>query len=239
VEGGVLLGGFNGFSEYHTVLAGVSADESRFISSYPVGEGAIIDVGANLGLFSLLVATRLNERLVCAIEPNPSTFSSLSQNVERNGRMNIRCFQCAIAEHDGVVKFATSEHARANASIAGERSLALGTISVPCFTLDMFCKRDNIDQIALLKIDVEGHETSVLSGAARVLGSIRPAIVYFEVCPALTRLAGFDPVGPAAVLSDHGYKLNRFGLGGRLEPVAFQSAADVERVENWVAVLSS
>lgn len=176
---GVALGGFNGFSQYHSVSRGITIDEALFVVGQSFGLGAIIDIGANLGLFSLLLAKQIDNRPIHAIEPNPSTFDSLRANVEANGRKNIACYKCAIADYDG------------------------------------------------------------LRGAARILASVRPPVVYFEVCPDLTRAAGFDPNGPAKLLTEFGYELNRIGPRGRLQRVGAGTAAEVERVENWVAVRSS
>src|SRR5262245_48371710 len=114
----VTLGGFNGFSEYHTVASGVSAVESNFLTNLSLaGEGVVLDVGANLGLFSLLISKQDRTRRIFAFEPHPSTFAALQANISRNGRHNIACFKIAIAGHNGAVQFASREHGRANASI--------------------------------------------------------------------------------------------------------------------------
>ena len=234
---GVNLSGFNGFSEYHSVAGGVSKDELTFIEIFPFGEGAFIDVGSNLGLFALLLNKRFRDRKVIAFEPNPSTFSALKKNVMRNGASQVECHQNAIADCNGSVTFSVREYARANASISNDRRQISGEdIRVPCITLDAFCKNHGISHIALLKVDVEGFESLVFKGAAAVLEHIRPGVIYFEVCPGLTRAAGFDAIGPAQHLMDHGYVLYRLDNGGELQPVDVMAASIVDHVENWVAI---
>jgi FkbM family methyltransferase len=234
---GIRLGGFNGFSEYHSAIRGVSIDELAFIEHHPFDDGVVIDVGANLGLFSLLVTRRFADRRVIAFEPNPSTFSALKQNILRNGANHVDCRQDAITDKDGFVMFSASEHARANASISSSGAQAsAGEIRVSCTTLDTFCAAHAIRRIALLKVDVEGYESLVFRGAATVLSDIRPGVIYFEVCPDLTRAAGFEAAGPARYLADRGYALHRVGAGGGLHTVHAEAASAVARVENWVAI---
>lgn len=234
---GVRLGNFNGFSEYYSVVAGVSHDELAFIERYPLGDGVIIDVGANLGLFSLLLNKRLKDRRIIAFEPNPSTFSALEKNISRNGAKHVECYRKAITNFDGFVSFSVREHARANASISnGVTQPSAGEIRVPCYTLDTFCRAHAISRIALLKVDVEGYESLVFEGAAGVLSDIRPGVIYFEICPILTSAAGFDAADPARHLADRGYTLHRVSANGRLEPIAANAVSTVARVENWVAI---
>ena len=234
---GVKLGNFNGFSEYHSVRNGVLADELAFLSSYPFGDGTIIDVGANLGLFSLLVNQRYRDRSIIAFEPNPSTFAALLSNVARNEATGISCHQVGIAAHDGFVSFAAREHARANASIRSETTMSQGDeVQVACTTLDTFCRSNTIDRIALLKVDVEGYETLVFRGAEKILTDVRPGVIYFEVCPSLTLCAGYDPSEPARHLLALGYDLFRLAADGQLSPVDANACAAVRCVENWVGI---
>jgi len=234
---GVRLGDFNGFSEYHSVASGVQKHELAFINGHSFGEGDIIDVGANLGLFSLLINKRFPKRRLISFEPNPSTFTSLKNNILRNQADAIECHQIGIADHDGYISFAVREHARANASISAETpERAAGAISVPCAKLDTFCMTQRVKRIALLKVDVEGFEALVFRGAQRVLADVRPGAIYFEVCPGLSRLAGFEAAETARYLADWGYALHRFGASGELEHVEANAAGSVACVENWVGI---
>lgn len=231
---GVELGHFNGFSEYHSVVRGVSVAEKAFLQDYAFGPGAIIDVGANLGLFALLMSRRYPARAIHAFEPSPTTFAALRGNLARNRAVNIQAHQVAVTNHDGLVSFSVREHARANSSIHAEGTTG-PSIEVRCVTLDSFMAATGVKQIALLKVDVEGYEPAVLDGAARLLARYRPGVIYFEVCHALARDAGFDPADAAHYLVDRGYRLHRLTTAGTLEPVEPAAAHDIV-VENWVGV---
>lgn len=230
--GDVTLGGFNSFSEYHTVAATFSDLERSFLSNVMLADGAIIDVGANFGLFSLLVADREPSRRILALEPNSSTFAALAANIARNNRENVECFQLAIADHDGLVNFDCKEHARANAAISVEEELHS---SVACQTLDAFCEHQQISNIALLKVDVEGFESLAFKGARRTLIGRRPALIFFEVCPVLAKAAGFGAADAVRLLVEHGYRLSRFGPAGTLEDAGPDNVAEIAGFENWIA----
>ncbi len=114
---GVRIGNFNSFSEYHSVPRGISAAELAFLRRHDFGDGVIIDIGANLGLFSLVLRDRFPERRIIAFEPAPSTFAALSRNAARNGAVNMECRQLAVSDRDGTTRFVMRENARANSSL--------------------------------------------------------------------------------------------------------------------------
>lgn len=137
-----------------------------------------------------------------------------------------------------MIDFVVRPKARANAAIATPEYSFLEGCSierVECRSLDSLVSELNLDKIALLKIDTEGHEMGVIEGAKKILSEVRPYAILFEVCPELTRRAGFDAEAPAAALEAAGYLLSRIGDGGRLEPVRPSDAAHVA-LENWVAL---
>ena len=81
---GLRIGGLSGFSEFHSCANFVNAAERRFLRDFPFDGWPILDVGANLGIFSLLLAKRLPENQIHAFEPNPSTFRAMLVNFMRN-----------------------------------------------------------------------------------------------------------------------------------------------------------
>lgn len=232
---GVRIGNFNGFSEYHSVSRGLSASELAFLRTYSFADGPIIDVGANLGLFSLVVRTRFPERRIFAFEPAPSTFSALQKNVSLNGAANIKCIPLAVSNHDGVTSFVVLEKARANSSLASGAIAHGQRIEIDCTTLDRFVEAERLTGIALLKLDVEGFERSVLAGAEHVFSAVRPAVVYFEICPTLARAAGHAPDDAAAFLEEKGYSLHRILQDGTLERAKRDDIRAIA-LDNWVAL---
>lgn len=233
VHEGIKLEGFSGFSEYHSCLAFVSPTEQAFLEQYPFSEGIMIDVGANLGVVSLILGRRYPNRRLYAFEPNRTTFQALQSNIRINHRSNLQSYEIAVASHTGHIDFNLNPKDRGTASVAPERGQYVAP--VPCVTLDQFAETNRIEEISFLKVDVEGYETLVFDGAKRLIRERKIDLIYYEVCPGLTVRAGFDPAAPGRILREYGYKLHVIASSGDLIPVNLSQLGSV-RYDNWVAV---
>lgn len=230
--GGIRITELCNFSEFHSIGSFVSDEEREFLCKYPIGEGAIIDVGANLGIVSLTLAKRFPRRTIHSFEPAPSTFRAFNTNIELNDCGHIRALQCAVADCEGEIPFNADPIGRGTNSIAvsnGEYQL-----TVPCTTLDAYVDQNSIDEIAFLKVDVEGFEAAVFQGAHRILQDRRAAIIYYEVCPGNSKNSGAEPQLATRILQQCGYALYRIAENGLLESVD-ESEVGRTVLDNWVA----
>jgi FkbM family methyltransferase len=185
---------------------------------YPV----IFDVGANVGSYSLACLRAFGNRcLLHAFEPSAATFEKLRSNADLS-REGIHLHRLAMSDHDGTATLHTSEAGSSIASLEQlERPLrpfdARLDEQVELRTLDGFCLEQGIDQIDLLKLDIEGHEIAALNGAARMLGQGRIRFLQFEFgennVSSRTYLADFNKI-----LADR-FDVSRIVPGG---PVPWQ-----------------
>ena len=234
----VVVGGLSGFSEFHSCANFAKTAEREFLSKFPFGDGPILDVGGNLGLFSLLMARRFPNRTIHAFEPNPSTFKAMRANFERNGCRYAKAYPHALAAHNGEVSFEANPVDRATTHIVPENqyedpAAKFPLVRVSCVTMDSFIESQGIKQVCLLKVDVEGYEELVFRGADRVLSNGLAQIIYYEVCPELTRRAGFTPDAPSRRLLERGYRLHFLDEDGKLQPADLARISSVT-LENWV-----
>jgi FkbM family methyltransferase len=168
----------------------------------------VADVGANIGLFTYLLARRVGERgLVYAFEPNPALFASLETNCRTNGLANVRLHNIALGAQDDTL---TLRRARFN---SGDSRLSRATspeardgVSVPVRPIDALLDGRPLD---FLKIDVQGWELEVFRGMRGQLAGSRPLKICFEFWPAGLRSAGTDPAELLAFLGEHGFHLYR------------------------------
>jgi FkbM family methyltransferase len=123
--------------------------------------GCVVDVGANIGAFSLYQAIVKHAGVVIAFEPSPDVFPRLAKNVEINRLTNVRLVNAAVGETTGVLSFSEGRMS-VNCQVSNA-----GPLKVRCVTLDS--ELSNIPNIDLLKIDTEGYETHVLQGAHETL----------------------------------------------------------------------
>ncbi len=110
---------------------------------------AVVDVGACIGYYTLLVAKRIGEEgLVFAFEPAPDTFKSLLKNIKINSWNNIKAFQLAVSDKSEKRKFNISRLGGSSSAITKN---IVDTITVNTVSLDFL----QIDP-DIVKIDVEG-----------------------------------------------------------------------------------
>lgn len=135
--------------------------------------GAIVDVGAGIGAFTLAAARRFPRLTVYGFEPNPRTFAFLQRNVRAAGLANVKLAAIAIG---------LRAHYELHDLAAGPRTTLSGTsraggVAVPGARLD-----DAVagGPIGLLKIDCEGLELEVLESSKGVLPSVEHVVVEYH-----------------------------------------------------------
>jgi len=162
IRGEVEITGFSSFTEYLQSGNTVYPYEHSFFESFPVRNGSIVDVGANLGIVSLVLANRFPGRQVHAFEAHPSTVKSLRESVKINGRDNVSIYNEGVDESSGTMYFRATRKSRfgaAKTEASGENVVEISTVS-----LDEWARSQGVSEVALLKVDVEGHELSVFRG---------------------------------------------------------------------------
>jgi len=233
VSDNIRITGFSGFSEFHSCQNFLSLQEKDFLQTYAFTEGDLIDVGANLGVISLLLAQRFSSRTVHAFEANPHTFKALHQNIALNGHTNVFPQDMAVAQYNGEITFNADPVYRGTTSIT--KATDQHAISISCITLDTYAEQHSIQQIALLKVDVEGYEALVFEGARKLLAQQQIQVIYYEVCPEITRKADLSPSAPTEMLLNHGYRIFRLKSDGTLILVEVDEIEQIN-CENWIAL---
>jgi FkbM family methyltransferase len=168
----------------------------------------VADVGANIGYMSSLAATRVGaDGKVLAFEPHPRVFELLERNAARwadrpvAGPVELRRLALSDSAGEGTL-FSPSFEANTGLGTLNSEEAAAGgadadAVKVPLARLDQI---DGADRIAVLKIDVEGHEADVLRGATSLLAGGRLRDVVFED-------SGDYPSPVTAIVEDAGYEL--------------------------------
>src|SRR5262245_49528237 len=181
----------------------------------------VVDVGAFVGLFTLLAAAAVGSRgQVHAFEPVPQSFDRLQANVAANALSQVRLNRSAVGAHEGMVTLGLE-----GPEVPGFReSAAFYTVggaydatSAPLLSLDLYVA-DQLEgrHIRLLKIDAEGSEPDVLSGLTGTLANVPPDIVMMEVNVLLLKRRGRTVADVLDPLQRHGYALHRPGYFRRL-----------------------
>jgi FkbM family methyltransferase len=170
------------------------------------GGGLFVDVGANVGAYTIWAAECGGE--VMALEPAADTFGLLLENIALNG-YQVAAIQAAAGDRCGTARFTAGRD-------AGNRLDPDGPVKIRLVTIDSLIEGRHV---AGLKVDVEGFEIDVLRGCTRALSERRIGLIQLE-WNAMSQLAlGADRRPVADLLAQHGYQLFRPDPQGRLVPV--------------------
>jgi FkbM family methyltransferase len=163
------------------------------------GGGTFLDIGANIGFFTLHVASKHKGVRVVAFEPNPSLFPLLAKNVEVNGFVDVVCKPFAISSKRGTAQLHLSA-SDMSASLEGDFShqRSDSVVEVPMESLDAYAQETAIIAPLVIKLDVEGHEKHAFEGAIRTLRVTQPDII--------TEVAERFETDPYPELREVGYK---------------------------------
>ncbi|WP_375458388.1 FkbM family methyltransferase [uncultured Enterovirga sp.] len=122
-----------------------------------------IDIGANVGAYSLFVASRAGSSAqVLAIEPQPAIFDRLVHNIRLNAFANIKAIACAIADKAGEVTLFIDARNSGESSVKIVAAEGAEPIRVPAKTLLDLVREEGFTRIDAIKLDVEGAEDIVL-----------------------------------------------------------------------------
>jgi len=136
----------------------------------------VIDIGANVGYFTILGSMLTGPKgTVHAFEASPDTAEHLKITT-RNPNKNIKIHPVAVSDHRGHIEFSCGPSSRTGiSSIRSLGSREAKRISVPCITLDEYF--GDLQQVKLIKIDVEGAEMMALRGMKQLLERTHPYVI--------------------------------------------------------------
>ena len=160
--------------------------EMGFVLHFLRSQDLFLDVGANIGSYTVLAAGGVGARVI-AVEPIPSTFANLQANILLNGLADHVEPHCVgLSGERSALRFSADRDTVNHVMADGESGEA---INVPVLTMDeLLAGRVP----AVVKIDVEGHERSVLEGARKTLANPGVAAVVMEINGSGTRYGVSD-----------------------------------------------
>lgn len=181
-------------------LSGASYLEGeQFFRRYLLQGDVVVDVGANIGFFTLLSSVLAGkDGRVYSIEPHPRIYEYLQGNLTLNKAENVCSFNVAMGNKNGIVRFSDRKSDDAN-SVAIEDY----GIKVPLRKLDELGIEDA--SISLLKIDVEGYEKFVIEGGEHTLRKVQ--CVYFESIERNCLTYGYGIADLLQLLINQGFKI--------------------------------
>jgi len=159
----------------------------RYLDSTLEHGQVFLDIGANIGFYSLFAAQRVGPTgRVFSFEPDPMTFESLDRSVRRNGFGWVTCVNAALSDREGEMPFFTVADGSAHSLVAETPTRAgrySGQVPVRVTRLDDLTRDGTVSpsRIDLIKIDVEGEEARTVAGLKETLARFGYPRVWAEV----------------------------------------------------------
>ena len=189
-------------------------EETLVMDLLAVNARNILDVGANIGLYSIRFAKRFPEARVFAFEPMPTSHAFLQRNIAANSvGGQVTCFNYGLSDTNGTVEFFVSPTGGTNASMKNVAN-AQDAVSIVGLTLTLDQWVDNQCVVPdFIKCDVEGAEFLVFRGGRATLSKHRP-IVFAELLRKWSKPFGYHPNDMIAFFAELGYQCFAVGISG-------------------------
>lgn len=160
--------------------------ETAFIREHLKEGDSFLDIGANIGWYTILASTIVGEHgRINSFEPRATTFRYLAESIALNGLNGLATVHnCGLSDHEGVAYINNAvDTDNPGGSFVSEGALGgMESFPISLRTLDSY----NFDKVDFIKIDVEGSEPKVFAGGAELIRRDMP-IIMAEVNDAALR----------------------------------------------------
>ena len=166
---------------YHAHHSEYYHNDIPVISQYVRPGDCVIDVGANIGFVTTMLASLVGDHgKVYSFEPSAGTYNELLRTIEANGLGMVEPVNSGLGEQDVTRELYRATGSSGNDTLikASAGQVSLGQVKIT--SLDAYLAQ-NTQPISFIKIDTEGYEAQVLRGATETLKKHRP-VIYIELC---------------------------------------------------------
>jgi FkbM family methyltransferase len=179
-------------------------------------QGIIFDIGAHCGETTEVYAKYFSGSMIYSFEPFPDSYSKLKVRFSNNPM--VKFLQMAISNRTGVVDFYSNADSATNSllPVTGEAKkwsdrpdaiLLKDIIKVKVSSIDELCKKEGIDHLMILKMDMQGGELRALEGAEKMLTNRAISLIYSELLFVPLYVGQAEYYQVCSLLSNYGYKL--------------------------------
>ena len=170
------------------------------------GDG-FVDLGANVGYYTLLAKHLVGDGPVWAFEASPTIYGQLTRNIALN-KLSVFAHNVAIAERDGTVAIYLGDN-QGEANIFGTNGYPQETL-IPARSLDSVFADQDVSKIRVIKIDIEGAEDMALAGMTRMWDRLPETTDFLmEISPEILIPRGVDPASIYEQFRARGYTAYR------------------------------
>lgn len=203
-----------------------STDELQAAKRFISDSSIVLDIGANIGEFTLFAAHRAKHGSVFSFEPSSHLFQELKTNVQINKLKNVSCVQVGLSDRKAKLPLYSLAETDKESST---KNRGKGTVfpsaadssaeTIELETLDNWARQVGLSKLDIVKIDIEGSELFALRGGAETFCRLRP-VIFIEINDVTCRRAGYSPSEIPKLLRSWGYEICGIGKNGKSWPIA-------------------
>lgn len=205
---------------------------SKIIKEYIKKGDTVLDIGANIGYFTLIFSKLVGPSgNIYAFEPEPTNFSLLKNNLIINNITNVTLEQKAVSDQTKKTKLFLNKYNMGAHSLQ-DFSMQKSFVEVESIKLDDYTKIEN-SKVDFIKLDIEGAECNAIQGMNALLNKNENLTILTEFSPSLLKGFGRDPIGFLNILTNYGFKIYHIDeLNKQVKPfISYQLIADLEYQE--------
>ncbi|BAZ24829.1 FkbM family methyltransferase [Kalymmatonema gypsitolerans NIES-4073] len=207
-------------------------NEMNFLLRYLRDEDSFLDIGANVGVYTLLGAFKIKNGSIYSFEALPKNYNRLEENLVLNQLQQVKPYKLAVSDFTGTTALNLAERDSMPFITA---TATENTITVPTDTLDNLLKNQSLANLTLAKMDIEGAEILAFKGATSLLKQQRPYVWILEINDAVNNF-GYQKQDVVNFLQNHGYRLYNYNAdSNKLDAITL----DQQRGNNVLAIANS
>jgi FkbM family methyltransferase len=201
-----------------------------------LGDGVVFDVGANVGKWASAVLNINPKVNLHCFEPCKTTYANL---VLKNFPSNVQLNNFGLSDFEGELVLNVYDQASGLNSIylrkGVETAMPVKTEQISVSTIDLYCEKNRIQKIDLIKVDVEGHELAVFQGMKQMLDDRRINVIQFEYggCNLDAKIYLEDIWN---FIEPYGFYFFKLFPAGPRHIKRYQQSLETFKYSNWVAI---
>jgi FkbM family methyltransferase len=175
--------------------------DMNFLLRYLRAEDSFLDIGANVGVYTLLAASKIQNGTIYSFEALPKNSKRLEDNLKLNQFQQVKSYALAVSNSTGSIALNLAE---GDSMPFITTDATDDTIIVPTDTLDNLLQDKCLDNLTLAKIDIEGAEILAMKGATSLLKQQRPFVWILEILDSVNSF-DYQQKDVADFLQDYNY----------------------------------
>lgn len=207
-------------------------DEMNFLLRYLRAEDSFLDIGANVGVYTLLAASKIRSGYIYSFEALSKNYTRLQENLQINQFEQVKTYELAVSNQTGSVALNLAE---GDSKPFITSTITNNTIAVSTDTLDNLLQNQPIANLTLAKMDIEGAELLALKGAVSLLKKQCPQVWILEINDSVNNF-GHQKQDLVNFLNSYGYNL--YGYSADTNQV-FPITLEQQQGNNVLAIADS